>query len=64
MVSLQAFLQILNSVNNRSSDNLSQSNTAFKQNLEKAYRMLESFDTLYNQSDIYGKQRLIGSIFP
>ena len=26
--------------------------------------MLESFDTLYNQSDIYSKQRLIGSIFP
>ena len=44
--------------------NLSQSNTVFKQNIEKAYRMLESFDTIYNQSDIYGKQRLIGSIFP
>ena len=50
--------------NKQELDNLSQSNTAFKQNLEKAYRMLESFDKLYNQSDIYGKQRLIGSIFP
>jgi len=26
--------------------------------------VLNNFDTLYNQSDIYGKQRLIGSIFP
>ena len=50
--------------NKQELDNLSQSNTTFKQNLEKAYRMLESFDTLYNQSDIYGKQRMIGSIFP
>ena len=50
--------------NKQELDNLSQSNTAFKQNLEKAYRILESFDTLYNQSDIYGKQRLISSIFP
>ena len=44
--------------------NLSQSNTVFKQNIEKAYRMLNNFDRLYNQSDIYGKQRLISSIFP
>ena len=50
--------------NKQELDNLSQSNTTFKQNIEKAYRMLESFDKLYNQSDIYGKQRLIGSIFP
>ncbi len=26
--------------------------------------MLNNFDRLYNQSDIYGKQRLISSIFP
>ena len=50
--------------NKQELDNLSQSNTVFKQNIEKAYRMLNNFDRLYNQSDIYGKQRLISSIFP
>jgi len=38
--------------NKQELDNLSQSKTAFKQNLEKAYCKLESFDTLYNQTFI------------
>jgi len=50
--------------NKQELDNLRISSTGFKQKLEKAYRVLNNFDRLYKQSDIYGKQRLISSIFP
>ncbi len=45
-------------------ENLNRHNSSFKQDFEKAYKVLDEFDTIYINTDIHGKQRLIGSIFP